>query len=130
MPQRENAIVNRLNKTKVERVVDHEQERVDRTKAEAAARRVAAAQKVRIPSRFFSSSFSEGSASIHANLGFFWLGFAFGQKKEDAELARKREAEKAARSYDSLFNGEDDGDEGEEATGPRKTGRELEEDFM
>ena len=46
------------------------------------------------------------------------------QKKADAELARQREAEKAARSYDSLFNVEEDEDV------PRKTGRELEEDFM
>jgi len=90
VPQRENAIVNRLNKTKDERQVDHEQERVDRIKKENAIRRAAAAEK----------------------------------KKADAELARAREAEKAARSYDSLFNVEED-----EAQ-PRKTGRELEEDFM
>ncbi|KAJ7599891.1 cytoplasmic protein [Mycena floridula] len=48
-------------------------------------------------------------------------------KKADLELARQREAEKAARSYDSLFTGEDDLDED---AGPKKTGRELEEDFM
>ena len=41
-------------------------------------------------------------------------------------MARAREAEKAARSYDSLFSGEVD----EDADAPRKTGRELEEDFM
>lgn len=90
VPQRENAIVNRLNKTKDERQVDHEQERIDRIKKENAIRRAAAAEK----------------------------------KKVDAELARAREAEKAARSYDSLFNVEEDDDQ------PRKTGRELEEDFM
>ncbi|KAG6914798.1 hypothetical protein DXG01_015229 [Tephrocybe rancida] len=90
--KRENPIVNRLNKTKVEKVVDHEQERVDRIKAESSVRRAAAAEK----------------------------------KKADLELARQREAEKAARSYDTLFNAEDD----EEDTAPRKTGRELEEDFM
>jgi hypothetical protein len=43
---RENPIVNRLNKTKVERQVDHEQERVDRIKKEGAIKRAAAAQKV------------------------------------------------------------------------------------
>jgi hypothetical protein len=48
------------------------------------------------------------------------------QKKADSELARAREAEKAARSYDSLFNGELEEDE----SVPRKTARELEEDFM
>ncbi|RDB14871.1 Coiled-coil domain-containing protein 25 [Hypsizygus marmoreus] len=88
--KRENPIVNRLNKTKVEKVVDHEQEKVDRIKAESAIRRAQAAEK----------------------------------KKADAELARQREAEKAARSYDSLFNAEEDEDK------PKKTGRELEEDFM
>lgn len=45
--KRENVIVNRLNKTKVERIVDHEQEKVDRIKQESAIRRVAAAEKVR-----------------------------------------------------------------------------------
>jgi hypothetical protein len=45
--KRENAIVNRLNKTKVEREVNHEQERVDRLKQEAAIRRAAAAEQVR-----------------------------------------------------------------------------------
>lgn len=44
--KRENVIVNRLNKTKVERQVDHEQERVDRIKAETNVRRAAAAEKV------------------------------------------------------------------------------------
>jgi len=89
---RQNPIVNRLNKTKIEKTVDHEQERIDRIKAENSVKRAAAAAK----------------------------------KKADAELARAREAEKAARSYDSLFSGEVDEDDDT----PRKTGRELEEDFM
>lgn len=42
IPTRENPIVNRLNKTKVEKEVDHEQERADRLKAEATARRIEA----------------------------------------------------------------------------------------
>ncbi|KAH8982043.1 cytoplasmic protein [Lactarius hatsudake] len=45
VPKRENAIVNRLNKTKVERVVDHEAERIERAKSENAAKRAAAAAK-------------------------------------------------------------------------------------
>ncbi|KAL0064285.1 hypothetical protein AAF712_008729 [Marasmius tenuissimus] len=92
VPKRENPIVNRLNKTKVEKEVDHEQERVDRIKKETAVRRAAAAEK----------------------------------KKADLELARQRETEKAARSYDSLFSGEVEEDDNT----PRKTGRELEDDFM
>jgi len=89
---RQNPIVNRLNKTKIEKQVDHEQERIDRIKAENTVKRAAAVAK----------------------------------KKADAELARAREEEKAARSYDSLFSGEVDEDD----NAPRKTGRELEEDFM
>jgi hypothetical protein len=45
--KRENAIVNRLNKTKVERVVDHEAEKIERVKSENAVKRAAAAAKVR-----------------------------------------------------------------------------------
>lgn len=44
--KRENSIVNRLNKTKSEKEVDHEQERVDRIKQENAVKRAAAAEKV------------------------------------------------------------------------------------
>ena len=43
---RVNAIVNRLNKTKVERQVDHEAERIERIKKENAVKRAAAASKV------------------------------------------------------------------------------------
>lgn len=46
--KRENSIVNRLDKTKVEREVNHEQERVDRLKVEAAQKRAAAAEKVHL----------------------------------------------------------------------------------
>lgn len=42
---RQNPIVNRLNKTKVEKQVDHEQERIDRIKGENAVKRAAAAAK-------------------------------------------------------------------------------------
>ncbi|KAG8988877.1 hypothetical protein FRB90_002508 [Tulasnella sp. 427] len=45
VPQRENAIVNRLDKTKAERDVDHEQEKIDRQKAESAVRRAAAVEQ-------------------------------------------------------------------------------------
>ena len=46
------------------------------------------------------------------------------QKKADAELARAREAEKAARSYDNLFVGED-----EDET-PQQSVQEMMDDFM
>ncbi|TRM62092.1 cytoplasmic protein [Schizophyllum amplum] len=90
--KRENPIVNRLNKTKSERQVDHEQEKVERLRKEGVARRAAAAAK----------------------------------KKTDTELAREREAQKKAWSYDSLFSGEPDSDD----EAPRLTGKALEEDFM
>ncbi|THH21402.1 hypothetical protein EW146_g163 [Bondarzewia mesenterica] len=91
VPKRENPIVNRLNKTKVEREVDHEAERIERIKKENVVKRAAAAQK----------------------------------KKADAELAKAREAEKVARSYDSLFSHDDYEDDGQ-----KKSIRELEDDFM
>jgi len=43
---RENPIVNRLNKTKQERTVDHEQEKIDRIKKENAQKRTTAQVKV------------------------------------------------------------------------------------
>lgn len=102
---RENSIVNRLNKTKIERQVDHEQERIDRIKKENQAKRAEAAQKVSLIRR-------SRSCLMHS------------QKKEEAELAKKRAEEKAAWSYDSLFNVE------EEPEAPKPTGKAIEEDFM
>ncbi|ETW82214.1 hypothetical protein HETIRDRAFT_318402, partial [Heterobasidion irregulare TC 32-1] len=99
--KRENPIVNRLNKTKVVREVDHEAERIERVKKENAIKRAAAAEKVR-------------------------LSFPSLTKKADAELAKAREAEKAARSYDTLFTVNDDEDDER----PKKSVREWEEDFM
>ncbi|KAL4066428.1 hypothetical protein V8B97DRAFT_1874453 [Scleroderma yunnanense] len=88
--KRENPIVNRLNKTKVEKQVDHELERIERIKKENAEKRIIAAQK----------------------------------NKEEAELAKQRAEEKAARSYDLLFDVEEDPDV------PKLTGKAIEEDFM
>lgn len=47
------------------------------------------------------------------------------QKKADAELAKARETEKAARSYDTLFSGAD-----EPGENLHKSVKEMEEDFM
>ena len=49
------------------------------------------------------------------------------QKKADAELAKAREAEKAARSYDNLFA---DNEGMDETSTPNRSVRELEEEFM
>ena len=100
VPTRENVIVNRLNKTKVIREVDHEKEKVDRIKAESAIKRAAATQK----------------------------------RKDDLELAKAREAHKAAWSYDSLHTGDADGNDDYEVERPKpktyNSIRELEDDFM
>lgn len=111
--KRENAIVNRLNKTKVEREVNHEQERVDRLKKESAIKRAAAAEQVDIIARIMRN----------------WPHWPHlpSQRKAELELAKKREEEKKARSYDTLFN---DAEEDEDEETARKTGKELEDDFM
>jgi len=88
--ERENPIVNRLNKTKVEREVDHEQERIDRLKAESATKRAAAEQ----------------------------------QKKADVALAKARQQEKAAKSYNTLF------EDVEDEPSNQKSVQEMEDDFM
>lgn len=49
VPERINAIVNRLAKTKVERVVDHEVDRIEREKEESKVKRLEANEKVRSP---------------------------------------------------------------------------------
>jgi hypothetical protein len=112
VPKRENVIVNRLNKTKDERVVDHEAERIERVKGENAAKCAAAAAKVQ---------------SVHASLpSLTWNPTE--QRKADLELAEARKAEKAARSYDSFLNAED---EDEEEVKPNYSSvKEMEEDFM
>nr|GAT51004.1 predicted protein [Mycena chlorophos] len=102
VPKRENPIVNRLNKTKVERVVDHEAERIERMRKEGVLRRAAATE----------------------------------QRKADLELAKAREAEKKAKSYDTLWEQQqldaelaaDEEGDGEEKQG--RSVREMEEDFM
>lgn len=66
--ERVNAIINRLAKSKVERAVDHEAEKVERVKEEARRKR----QEVN------------------------------DRKNADLEVARRRKAEAAAKSYDNL----------------------------
>jgi len=112
--KRENVIVNRLGKTKVERVVDHEAERIERVKRENAVKRAAAAAKV----YYVLSSHSALTQVLQ-----IW------QKKADLELAEARKAEKAARSYDSFLNVQVD-DEEEVAKPTYSSVREMEEDFM
>lgn len=46
MPTRDNAIVNRLNKTKIEKEVDHEAERQERLRAEGRKKKAEAISRV------------------------------------------------------------------------------------
>lgn len=112
--------MNRLNKTKVVREVDHEAERIERVKAENAEKRAAAAAKVSfvlVYTHAYTSRISYTETVAR-------------QRKADADLAKAREAEKAARSYDLLFTGEDEYDDGDDGEQPKKSVREQEEDFM
>jgi hypothetical protein len=115
VPARDNAVVNRLNKTKAERVVDHEQERLDRLKAAGAIKRAAAIAQVPSP---------PSPPEYHSV-----LTWGAAQRKAEQELAAQRAAEKAARSYDILDAPGSD----EEWGAPKKAHksvREMEEDFM
>jgi hypothetical protein len=121
--KRENAIVNRLNKTKVERVVDHEAERIERVKRENAVKRAAAAAKV------YTYLSSVKPPLRDTRDGLLDPNLPFLQKKADQELAEARKAEKAARSYDSFLNVQVD-DEEDAAKPTYSSVREMEEDFM
>ena len=83
---RENPIVNRLNKTKVEREVDHEAEKTLRLQEEASKRRAEMAAKVCLyhPHKFHCNTHSQNVL----------------QRKAELELTQKREAQEMARSYD------------------------------
>ncbi|KAI0671177.1 cytoplasmic protein [Trametes maxima] len=68
IPKRENPIVNRLNKTKVEREVDHEQERVERIKQENAVKRAAAAAKKKADAELVKAREAEKAARSYDNM--------------------------------------------------------------
>lgn len=84
VPSRDNAVVNRLNKTKVEKEVDHEQERVDRLRAEGRVKKQLANERVR---RYVCSATES-------------------QKIAENEQAKQWAEEKKLRSYEDLFNDE------------------------
>lgn len=111
--QRENAIVNRLNKTKVERDPDHGQERIDRLKAETSKKRIQSEKEVRFS--FYFVIPPEATAK--------WPKRAL-QRKAEAALAKARKEEKEARSYNTLFEGVEEGQTSQ------KSVQEMEDDFM
>ncbi|TDL18344.1 cytoplasmic protein [Rickenella mellea] len=106
IPQRENAIVNRLNKTKEERVVDHEQERVDRVKAENAKRRIAAAAKKQADAELAKQREAEKAARSYDSLF-------------SGEVVADDDGDDG-----------DDGEEGGDGEKKVKSVKEMEEDFM
>jgi phage protein D len=115
--KRDNAIVNRLNKTKIEKEINHEQEQVDRLKKENAVKRAAAAAK--------ASPVAVAPSLLTAR------AHIVRQAKAERELAEQRMAEKSSRSYDLLDTPHDEWEEGGQATKPSYSSvREMEEDFM
>ena len=108
---RQNPIVNRLNKTKKEREANLEQELQDKLRKEKNESRAVAAKKVR-------------AWDDDHRLNLILISYLF-QRKEDEELARKREEEKKARDYALL----DQVDE-EEQTPQYNSVQEMMDDFM
>ncbi|KAG8775324.1 hypothetical protein FRC12_001547 [Ceratobasidium sp. 428] len=68
VPERVNAIVNRLNKTKVVRDVDHEQEKVDRIKTESAKRKAAAIEQKKADAERVRQREADKAARSYDNL--------------------------------------------------------------
>ncbi|PAV16863.1 cytoplasmic [Pyrrhoderma noxium] len=75
--KRENPIVNRLNKTKVEREVDHEQERIDRMKKEKAESRARLTQQRKEEEELAKKRAEDKAARDYALLD---VSFFFSQK--------------------------------------------------
>ncbi|QRV92141.1 coiled-coil domain-containing protein [Ceratobasidium sp. AG-Ba] len=85
--ERVNAIVNRLNKTKVVRDVDHEQERVDRIKAESAKRKAAAIEKKKADAEQAKQREAEKEARSYDNL---FTGVEDEDEDEDGSKEKKK----------------------------------------
>lgn len=62
MSTRDNAIVNRLNKTKVEKEVDHEAERQERLRAEGRKKKAEAIERVSVSSALLTAATSRRGA--------------------------------------------------------------------
>jgi hypothetical protein len=92
VPKRENPIINRLNKTKVEKFPDLNMERAERLQAQAKKNQAAAQARVS-PSRFMSC-LRRGSDNV--------------QKKEEARIAKERREMKYQKehAYDDIFTEE------------------------
>ncbi|ORY73836.1 hypothetical protein BCR35DRAFT_293542 [Leucosporidium creatinivorum] len=69
VPERQNAIINRLAKTKKERIVDHEAERVERIKEEGRRKRLAANERKNSDLEIQRARKAEAAARSYDNLG-------------------------------------------------------------
>lgn len=112
VPQRENPIVNRLNKTKVEKKPDLKQERDDRLKE--LRKRDQAAQLLRVRCKHVCYSGKEERLTVV-------------QKKEEARQAQEWKEKKYQKdhAYDDLFT-----DDNMAATSNQDRDENWEDDFM
>jgi len=85
--KRENPIVNRLNKTKAERHVDHEQERQERIKRENTIKRAAAAAQKKVEAELAEQRKAEKAARSYDIL------FTGADEEEDVQRKSVREME-------------------------------------
>lgn len=109
VPARENLIVNRLNKTKIEREVDHEADRQDRLRAEGRVKKAQAQEVVSLP------PFAHRGTVADTVWG--------GQEKQAQAQRKIWEESKKSRRFEGLFS--------EEAFDERKrTEEEDGDDFM
>jgi hypothetical protein len=110
VPQRENPVVNRLNKTKIEKFPDLQMEKEEKLKTLRKKDQAAKLERVR-PEVDRHSANSSNTV----------------QKKEDARIAQERKDKKWQKdhAYDELF-AEDDPEEANN----QNRGEDLEDDFM
>lgn len=115
--KRENTIVNRLNKTRVEKFPDLRAEKAGREREIARTERMAAQAKVRSPDPYTHRS------SSHVGL----LTTFFVQKKEDAKVAEERQQLKYQKQhmYDDLHT-----EENLQETSNQDRDANFEDDFM
>lgn len=98
--QRENPIVNRLNKTKVEKYPDLRQEKEDRLKELRKRDQAAVQARVRIP--------SSDPLKSRCNINLGGADDSPLQKKEEARIAKERQEKKWQKdhAYDDIFTEE------------------------
>lgn len=132
VPQRENAVINRLNKTKVEKQPDLQQEREDHRRE--LRKRDQAAQQNRVSFFYiflnvFSSSYYLSHLIIYVYIPIqtSHVNNVDTQRKEEAKVQKERQEKKWQKdhAYDDLFT-----EENMEASNNQNRDETWEEDFM